>query len=239
MTCWSNAVISSAQGLSDRSDAHRYNFINFLAQGYLLPCRRSSVPRSLVSCCSQHLNEVTIVHQGKMTHLTLLQDNKRSNNRAESRLPCPNQIKVLSGRYTCYSWETYYQSLGQYYELSWKYNSFWSILFWRTRSMLKISLIIFKGQTFWICWAEVCRIRLTSSVICLPQDMGCCLLAESEDSTLFYYYWTSFMLIINQFNNICHWKAPTIMLLHKHIYHPLSSLLQSKRLGETTASLSA
>lgn len=34
------------------------------------------MPHSLVSCCSQHLNEVTIVHQGKMTHLTLLQDNR-------------------------------------------------------------------------------------------------------------------------------------------------------------------
>lgn len=75
--------------------------------------------------------------------------------------------------------------------------------------MLKIFFIIFKGQPFWLGWAGVCRIHLTSSVICLPQAMSCCLSAESEDSPLFYYYWKSFMLIINHFNTICHWKAPT------------------------------
>jgi len=239
MICWSNTVIGSAQGLSDRSNAHKYNFINFLAQGYLLPCSRSSVPHSLVSCCSQHLNEVTIVHQGKMTHLTPLQDIKRSNTRAESQLRCCNKIKILSAPQTHHSWETCYKSLGQCYELLWKYSSFWSILFWRTGCTLKISPDIFKGQTYGFCWAEVCWIHLTSSVSCLPQAMSCCLSAESEDSSLFYYYWTAFMLIINQFNNIYHWKAPTIMLLHKHIYHPLSSLLQSKRFGATATSLSA
>jgi len=103
MICWSNTVIGSAQGLSDRSNAHKYNFINFLAQGYLLPCSRSSVPHSLVSCCSQHLNEVTIVHQGKMTHLTPLQDIKRSNTRAESQLRCCNKIKILSAPQTHHS----------------------------------------------------------------------------------------------------------------------------------------
>lgn len=95
---------------------------------------------------------------------------------------------------------------------------FWSILFWGTGSMLNISFI-FKGQTFWLCWADFHRIRLTSSVISEPKAMS--FSAESEDSSLYYYCWTSFMLIINQFNNICYWKAPTIMLLHKHIYHPL------------------
>lgn len=85
MMCWSNTVIGSAQGSSDRSNARGHNFINFLAQGNLLPCRKSSVPRSLVRCCSQHLKEVTVVHP---THLTLLQDderyNERSNDSAES-----------------------------------------------------------------------------------------------------------------------------------------------------------
>lgn len=47
------------------------------------------------------------------------------------------------------------------------------------------------------------------------------------------------MLIINQFKYICHWKAPAIMLLHKPIYHPLCSLLQSQLFGKTTASIAA
>lgn len=75
--------------------------------------------------------------------------------------------------------------------------------------------------------------NLTSSAICLPRAMSSCLLAESEDWSLFYYYWAPFMLIINHFNNFVtgrlrYCTSPrstlSIQVFWGHLYPNFSSL---------------
>lgn len=81
-----------------------------------------------------------------------------------------------------------------------KIQFFWGV-FYSGALEYQRSLIIFKGQAIWLCCSEFCRTHLASSAICLPRALSSCLLAESEDWSLFYYYWTPFMLIINHFNS--------------------------------------
>lgn len=201
MMCWSNTVTSSAGGLMGQTWA------SFHKPGSGL----SSVPPSLLRCCSQHLS---IVHRGQMSHLAPLQDSRAWNNKGQSQLPWCNQIKVLSAPQTLHSWETSYQAVSCYE------NTVLFGVFYCGTLEYQRSLNIFKGQTIWLCCSELCRIHLPSSAICLPRAMSSCLLAESEDWSLFYYYWTPFMLIINHFNNL----VPARLRQTRYCTRPRSTL---------------